>query len=120
MKTGAPDPLNSFPATKDSTLLHHRNFSTLEWNQRPTCLCFHKYTKMSIYPHRPESMFYTVYLPTTIKSFLGTAKRHDSMCGNFFYDELLTISSLPRGDVLMDSHCLQQKGTTRLILQKFL
>lgn len=34
-------------------------------------------------------MFYTVYLPTTIKSFLGTAKRHELMCGNFFYNELL-------------------------------
>lgn len=85
-------PLILFPATKDSTLLHHRN-CTLQWNQRSNCLCFHKYTKMSMYPHKPESMFYTVYLPTTIRSLLDTAKRHTLMSGNFFYNELLTRSS---------------------------
>lgn len=85
---GAPDPLNY---QRLDTAAPQKLHFTVE--QRLKCLCFHNYTKMSIYPHRPESMFYTVYLPTTSKSFLGTAKGHDFKCENFLYDELLTRSS---------------------------
>lgn len=105
--------------TKDSTLLHHRN-CTLQWNQRLTCLCFHNYTKMSIYPHRPESMFYTVYLPTTSKSFLDTAKGHNFKCENFVYDELLTRSSRLEEMCLWTVIVYSKKGTTLLMFSHFL
>lgn len=77
---------------------------------------------MYMYIHTDLSVcFYTVYLPTTIKSFLGLGF-HDLGRGKVFYDEL-TISSLSGGEMLV-SHCLlckkKKKGTTVLLLKQFL
>lgn len=66
---GAPDPLNY---QRLDTAAPQKLHFTVE--QRLKCLCFHNYTKMSIYPHRTESMFYTVYLPTTSNHFLVLQK----------------------------------------------